>query len=87
MNRELSDDSEHLVGINSHVKEIMNLFSTMLDDVLIIGIWGMLGIGKTTLAYAIYKRICHQFEASGFIFDIREMVEKHGLVHLQIWKG
>ena len=83
MNHELSNDSEHLVGINSHVKEMMNLFSTMLDDVLFIGIWGMAGIGKTTLAYAIYKRIFHQFEASGYIFDIREIVEKHGLVHLQ----
>ena len=83
MNRELSNDSEHLVGINSHVKEMMNLFSTMSDDVHFIGIWGMPGIGKTTLAHAIYGRICHQFEASCFICDVREIVEKDGLVNLQ----
>ncbi|XP_065616183.1 disease resistance-like protein DSC1 [Quercus suber] len=63
----------------------MNLFNTILDDVHFIGIWGMSGIGKTTLAYAIYNRICHQFEASSFICDIRETVEKdkQGLVNLQ----
>ena len=76
LNHELSDDSKHLVGINSRVKEMMNLFSTMSDDVRLIGIWGMAGIGKITLASAIYYRICHQFDASSFIRDIREIVEK-----------
>ena len=85
LNRELSNDSEHLVGINSHVKDMMNLFCTMSDDVCFIGIWGMAGIGKTTLASTIYYKICHQFEASSFIRDIREIVEKdkQGLVNLQ----
>ncbi|KAK9995036.1 hypothetical protein SO802_024739 [Lithocarpus litseifolius] len=85
LSHESSDDSEHLVGINSRVEEMMNLFSTMSDDVHFIGIWGMSGIGKTTLAYAIYNRICHQFEAHSFICDIRETVEKDklGLVNLQ----
>ena len=85
LNCELSNDSKHLVGINSRVKDMMNLFSTMLDDVRFIGIWGMAGIGKTTLASSIYYRICDQFEASSFIHDIRETVEKdkQGLVNLQ----
>nr|XP_023929824.1 uncharacterized protein LOC112041155 [Quercus suber] len=85
LNRELSDDSEHLVGINSRVKEMMNLVSTTSDDVRFIGIWGMPGIGKTTLASVIYNRICHQFDASSFIRDIRDTVEKdkQGLVNLQ----
>ena len=83
LNCELSDDSEHLVGINSRVKEMMNLVSTTSDDVRFIGIWGMPGIGKTTLALAIYNRIRHQFEASSFIYDIREKDEKNGREHLQ----
>ncbi|XP_050251162.1 TMV resistance protein N-like isoform X1 [Quercus robur] len=85
LNHEIPNDHEHLFGINSRVKEMMNLFSTMSDAVHFIGIWGMPGIGKTTLALAIYGRICHQFEASCLIHDVRETVEKEkaGLVNLQ----
>ncbi|XP_065624651.1 disease resistance protein Roq1-like [Quercus suber] len=64
---------------------MMNLFSTLSEDVHFIEICGMSRIGKTTLAYVIYNTICHQFEASSFICDVRETVEKdkHGLVNLQ----
>ena len=85
LNHEIPNDHEHLVGINSRLKKMMSLFSTMSDAVHFIGIWGMPRIGKTTLARAIYGIICHQFEASCFIRDVRETVEKEkaGLVNLQ----
>lgn len=83
MNRDIPDVSENLVGINSRFEEIMKLFSTMSNDVHFIGIWGMPGIGKTTLAYVTYNRIHRQFEASSFIYNVRETFEKHGLVKLQ----
>ena len=75
---------EHLVGIDSRVEEIMKLLFVELDDVRSIGIWGMAGIGKTTLANVIYEKICHQFDACSFIRDVRETAhEKNGLVCLQ----
>ncbi|GMY07864.1 TMV resistance protein N-like [Fagus crenata] len=73
---------EHLVGIDSRVEEIMKLFGE-LDDVRSIGIWGMAGIGKTTLANVIYEKNRHQFDACSFIRDVRETAQKNGLDCLQ----
>ncbi|KAG6620988.1 hypothetical protein I3842_Q046300 [Carya illinoinensis] len=47
------------------------------------GILGMGGIGKTTLARAVYDRISSQFEASSFIANVRGESAKGGLVPLQ----
>ena len=83
LNRDFPNACEHLVGMDSHVEKMMNLCGTKLHGVRFIGIWGMGSISKTTLAYFIYKRICHQFEASSFIYNVRETIEKHGIVYLQ----
>ncbi|XP_065617355.1 disease resistance protein RUN1 [Quercus suber] len=83
LNHELPFLPRHLVGIDYRVEKIMNLFGSELDDVRFIGIWGMAGIGKTTLAHVIYNRICHQFEANSFISNVRETAKKNDLVYLQ----
>ncbi|XP_059428990.1 TMV resistance protein N-like [Corylus avellana] len=83
LSRNFSIVSKDFVGIESRVEEIMNLLSIGLDDVRFLGIYGMGGIGKTTLSKAIYERVSHQFDASCFITDIREETRTHGLVYLQ----
>ncbi|XP_024966697.1 TMV resistance protein N-like [Cynara cardunculus var. scolymus] len=37
-----------------------------------VGIWGMGGIGKTTIAQALFRRISYKFEGSSFIKGVRE---------------
>ncbi|KAG8660837.1 hypothetical protein MANES_02G199800v8 [Manihot esculenta] len=48
-----------------------------------IGIWGMGGIGKTTIAGVIFNRISPLFDSCCFLANVREESEKMGLPRLQ----
>ncbi|XP_030943787.1 TMV resistance protein N-like [Quercus lobata] len=76
--------SKDLVGIDSCVKEVLDLYlDEGLGGVRFVGVCGMGGMGKTTLAQEIFKRISNNFEASSFIDNVREETRNQGLVSLQ----
>ncbi|XP_062018879.1 disease resistance protein RUN1-like isoform X1 [Rosa rugosa] len=81
----LSIVSKDLVGIGLRVEEMMELcLGIEENDVGFIGIWGMGGIGKTTLARAFYEKVHNQFQASSYLNNVREVSTKSdGLVSLQ----
>ncbi|KAM5546391.1 hypothetical protein ABKV19_002505, partial [Rosa sericea] len=72
------------VGIESRVQDMLELLDVGGSDVRMVGIWGSGGIGKTTIAKAVYNTIAHKFDGSCFLANVKEGSEQYrGLVNLQ----
>ncbi|XP_031112110.1 TMV resistance protein N-like [Ipomoea triloba] len=78
-----SIDDPKLVGIEARMQKLYRLIGLESNDVRFVGIHGMSGIGKTTIARALYDKISMKFEGSSFIHEVRSESSKHGVVHLQ----
>ncbi|XP_058182419.1 disease resistance protein RPV1-like isoform X2 [Rhododendron vialii] len=74
----------HQVGLELRVAKLNASLNKESNCVRIVAIWGMGGIGKTTIAKGLYNLIQHKFERSGFLANVRETLQRpNGLDELQ----
>ncbi|RVW33168.1 TMV resistance protein N [Vitis vinifera] len=82
LNRKPLYVGDNIVGMDFHLKQLKSLVKTELDDVHMVGIYGIGGIGKTTIAMAFYNDISSRFDGSSFLRGVGEK-SKGGLLELQ----
>ncbi|TKW01572.1 hypothetical protein SEVIR_8G190100v4 [Setaria viridis] len=73
---------EDLVGITEHKKQLVQWLADDLEQrCKIFTVWGMPGVGKTTLVAHVYKTIKMDFDAAAWVtvsqsYDVQELLKK-----------
>ncbi|PWA71553.1 disease resistance protein (TIR-NBS-LRR class) [Artemisia annua] len=62
-----------LVGMDIRISDVLSSLETSAEDVRMIGIKGIGGGGKTTLARVVYDQISNHFEGKSFVENVREV--------------
>ncbi|KAJ0751742.1 putative TIR domain, P-loop containing nucleoside triphosphate hydrolase [Helianthus annuus] len=78
-----SSAGEKLIGMETRVKHVVSSLEDDYDDVRMIGIKGIGGGGKTTLARAVFNHISIWYEGKSFVENVREVSKGSGLKKLQ----
>ncbi|XVF81815.1 hypothetical protein PTKIN_Ptkin15bG0186300 [Pterospermum kingtungense] len=73
-----SYESRGLVGIYNQVEVIKSKLCIGEEDIRIVGIWGMGGIGKTTVAEVVFNEVRSEFRRCCFLHNVSEKSKKSG---------
>ncbi|CAI0413042.1 unnamed protein product [Linum tenue] len=75
---------DKLIGIDADIKAVKEIMTLGSGGVSIVGIHGIGGIGKTTIAKAVFNKVSAQFDRCSFVENVREMLHsKDGVITLQ----
>ncbi|KAL7589851.1 hypothetical protein Lser_V15G37394 [Lactuca serriola] len=79
-----SSVDNNLIGVEARMQHLISKLQIGFGGKRMIGIWGVGGGGKTTLASSVYDEISSKFDGCCFIKNVREeSCNKEGLERLQ----
>lgn len=76
--------AKYPVGLHSRLDELLRILNVKANGVKVLGLYGMGGVGKTTLAKALYNQLVVHFRKRSFLSDVKEIARRqNGLATLQ----
>ncbi|XP_057445594.1 disease resistance-like protein DSC1 [Lotus japonicus] len=74
---------KRLIGMEKPIADLESLLWKESTKAHIIGIWGMGGIGKTTIVEEIFGKKCFEYGGSCFLSKVKDKLQKEGIQSLK----